>query len=143
MLPRALRTAGASLARRAATPSVHVQRCAGVRAFASEAGDKRENPSFTATTVEDMQGLDASLLLKEEGTQKDASLRHFTVNFGPQHPAAHGVLRLIMELNGEEILRVDVRISCLGLTPAARRSAAPRHRKAHRIQDVHAGAPLL
>ena len=111
MLPRALRTAGASLARRAATPSVHVQRRAGVRAFASEAGDKRENPAFTATTVKDMQGLDASLLLKEDGTQKDASLRHFTVNFGPQHPAAHGVLRLIIELNGEEILRVDVRIS--------------------------------
>ena len=36
--------------------------------------------------------------------------RKFTINFGPQHPAAHGVLRLIMELNGEEILRVDVRM---------------------------------
>ena len=27
-------------------------------------------------------------------------VRHYTVNFGPQHPAAHGVLRLILELNG-------------------------------------------
>jgi len=28
-------------------------------------------------------------------------LKNFTVNFGPQHPAAHGVLRLVLELNGE------------------------------------------
>lgn len=109
MLPRALRTAGASIARQSAPSSVRLQRLA-VRGLASEAGQKPENPAFSATTVEDMQGLDASLLLREEGTQKDASLRHFTVNFGPQHPAAHGVLRLIMELNGEEILRVDVRM---------------------------------
>mgnify|MGYP000279983160 CR=1 FL=1 len=42
---------------------------------------------------------------------KEQRIRNFNINFGPQHPAAHGVLRLIMELNGEEILRVDVRIS--------------------------------
>lgn len=108
MLPRALRTAGASLARQSVSARVPLSRMA-VRGLATEAGSNQENPTFTATTVEDMQGYDASLLLKEEGTQRDASLRHFTVNFGPQHPAAHGVLRLIMELNGEEILRVDVR----------------------------------
>ena len=39
-----------------------------------------------------------------------ADIKNYTLNFGPQHPAAHGVLRLIMELNGEEILRVDVRM---------------------------------
>jgi NADH:ubiquinone oxidoreductase subunit D len=38
--------------------------------------------------------------------------RH-TVNFGPQHPAAHGVLRLILEINGEEILRADPHIGLL------------------------------
>ncbi|CAM9989634.1 unnamed protein product, partial [Laminaria digitata] len=32
-------------------------------------------------------------------------LKHFTINFGPQHPAAHGVLRLILELNGEVVQR--------------------------------------
>jgi NADH dehydrogenase (ubiquinone) Fe-S protein 2 len=40
-------------------------------------------------------------------------LRHYTVNFGPQHPAAHGVLRLILELNGEEIIRADPHVGLL------------------------------
>ena len=81
-----------------------------LRMYASESTEKVGNPTHSATTVEDLQGMDAATLLREEGTQNDSNLRHFTVNFGPQHPAAHGVLRLIMELNGEEILRVDVRM---------------------------------
>jgi NADH dehydrogenase I D subunit len=40
-------------------------------------------------------------------------LKNFTVNFGPQHPAAHGVLRLILELNGEIIERADPHIGLL------------------------------
>ena len=40
-------------------------------------------------------------------------VRHYTVNFGPQHPAAHGVLRLILEINGEEIIRADPHIGLL------------------------------
>ena len=54
----------------------------------------------------------------------DPTIRHFTVNFvqidclyvltfalqGPQHPAAHGVLRLILELDGEEVVRADPHI---------------------------------
>lgn len=40
-------------------------------------------------------------------------LKNFTVNFGPQHPAAHGVLRLILELNGEVIERSDCHIGLL------------------------------
>lgn len=106
MLPSTLRMASMRAARGAMRPSVQLSRTL-TRSMATEA-DK--NPSFSATTVEDLQGYDAQTLLREEGTQQDANLRHFTVNFGPQHPAAHGVLRLIMELNGEEILRVDVRI---------------------------------
>lgn len=43
----------------------------------------------------------------------DRKVRHYTVNFGPQHPAAHGVLRLILELNGEEIVRADPHVGLL------------------------------
>lgn len=40
-------------------------------------------------------------------------VRNFSMNFGPQHPAAHGVLRLVLELNGEVILRADPHIGLL------------------------------
>jgi NADH-quinone oxidoreductase subunit D len=39
--------------------------------------------------------------------------RNFTINFGPQHPAAHGVLRMILELDGELVERVDPHIGLL------------------------------
>jgi NADH-quinone oxidoreductase subunit D len=39
--------------------------------------------------------------------------RTFTINFGPQHPAAHGVLRLVLELDGEVVTRVDPHIGLL------------------------------
>lgn len=40
-------------------------------------------------------------------------IRNYTLNFGPQHPAAHGVLRLILELDGEVIQRADAHIGLL------------------------------
>lgn len=40
-------------------------------------------------------------------------LKNYTLNFGPQHPAAHGVLRLVMELEGETIVRADPHIGLL------------------------------
>ncbi|KTD28748.1 NADH-quinone oxidoreductase subunit D [Legionella israelensis] len=40
-------------------------------------------------------------------------LKNYTLNFGPQHPAAHGVLRLVMELEGETIVRSDPHIGLL------------------------------
>ncbi len=40
-------------------------------------------------------------------------IRNFNINFGPQHPAAHGVLRLVLELNGELVERVDPHIGLL------------------------------
>lgn len=41
------------------------------------------------------------------------SLRNFTINFGPQHPAAHGVLRLVLDLKGEVVLHADPHIGLL------------------------------
>jgi NADH-quinone oxidoreductase subunit D len=41
------------------------------------------------------------------------AMRNFTINFGPQHPAAHGVLRLVLELDGEVVERVDPHIGLL------------------------------
>ena len=40
-------------------------------------------------------------------------LRNYTINFGPQHPAAHGVLRMVLELDGETIVRADPHIGLL------------------------------
>jgi NADH-quinone oxidoreductase subunit D len=42
-----------------------------------------------------------------------AELKNYTLNFGPQHPAAHGVLRLVLELDGEVIQRADPHIGLL------------------------------
>ncbi len=43
----------------------------------------------------------------------EVDLRSFTVNFGPQHPAAHGVLRLVLEMSGEVVERADPHIGLL------------------------------
>lgn len=45
--------------------------------------------------------------------QKQVDLKNMTLNFGPQHPAAHGVLRLVLEMDGEVIERADPHIGLL------------------------------
>ena len=42
-----------------------------------------------------------------------AEIRNFTLNFGPQHPSAHGVLRLVLEMDGEQIERADPHVGLL------------------------------
>ena len=53
----------------------------------------------------------------DDGTQDllrgEQSIRNFNINFGPQHPAAHGVLRLVLELDGEIVERCDPHIGLL------------------------------
>ena len=46
-------------------------------------------------------------------TTGDVEIQNYTINFGPQHPAAHGVLRLVMELDGEVVERVDPHVGFL------------------------------
>lgn len=46
-------------------------------------------------------------------TELQSRLKNFTLNFGPQHPAAHGVLRLVLELNGEIVIKADPHIGLL------------------------------
>lgn len=46
-------------------------------------------------------------------TQQFRKLKNFKLNFGPQHPSAHGVLRLILELNGERVKKADPHIGLL------------------------------
>src|SRR6187200_53455 len=40
-------------------------------------------------------------------------IQNFTLNFGPQHPAAHGVLRLVLEMDGETIMKADPHVGLL------------------------------
>jgi NADH:ubiquinone oxidoreductase subunit D len=59
------------------------------------------------STFYNLQYFESTLLKK----QRD--VRNYTMNFGPQHPAAHGVLRLLLELNGEVVERADPHIGLL------------------------------
>src|SRR5690606_32718085 len=54
-----------------------------------------------------------SLTLEKSPTTGDEVITNYTINFGPQHPAAHGVLRMVMELDGEIIERVDPHVGLL------------------------------
>ncbi len=67
--------------------------------------DTRPHPE-TSTALRD--GPD---LLPSAGREHE--IRNFSINFGPQHPAAHGVLRLVLELDGEVVERVDPHIGLL------------------------------
>ena len=51
------------------------------------------------------------MIFKKKDLKK--KIKNFTINFGPQHPAAHGVLRLVLELKGEIIHRADPHIGLL------------------------------
>jgi len=50
------------------------------------------------------------MLLKKKTINK---IKLYNINFGPQHPSAHGVLRLVLELNGEIIKKADAHIGLL------------------------------
>ena len=51
--------------------------------------------------------------VRDVQTLASTKVKNFTLNFGPQHPAAHGVLRLVLEMNGEVVQRADPHIGLL------------------------------
>ena len=50
---------------------------------------------------------------EKDSATGDVAIANYTINFGPQHPAAHGVLRLVLELDGEIVERVDPHVGLL------------------------------
>lgn len=112
------RLAGHSAKRLCLRPSMRLSQ---TRCFANSISKKYAEPyegtrlvptdkhfSGSAEPTEDVE----TNLQEGEHVEK-RKIRHYTVNFGPQHPAAHGVLRLILELNGEEIVRSDPHVGLL------------------------------
>src|SRR6476619_7424811 len=82
----------------------------GQRAGAARAGI----PQFRFPLAVGRDGLQASRRREGGAEAMNApAMRNFTINFGPQHPAAHGVLRLVLELDGEVVERVDPHIGLL------------------------------
>ena len=64
-----------------------------------------KNASFEGSAV--------SSTVLADNLMSTKKLKNFTLNFGPQHPAAHGVLRLVLEMNGEVVERADPHIGLL------------------------------
>src|SRR3954471_42334 len=73
---------------------------------------KRDELLDTRPHFQDTNALrDSDALVPSAGREHE--IRNFSINFGPQHPAAHGVLRLVLELDGEIVERVDPHIGLL------------------------------
>ena len=51
--------------------------------------------------------------IESDGVKGEWNFRNITVNFGPQHPAAHGVLRLVATLDAEYVIRLDPHVGLL------------------------------
>ena len=58
-------------------------------------------------------GQAATSLFASNPDEARQEIRNYTLNFGPQHPAAHGVLRLILEMDGEVVRRADPHVGLL------------------------------
>ncbi|HIP22158.1 MAG TPA: NADH-quinone oxidoreductase subunit D, partial [Rhodobacteraceae bacterium] len=52
-------------------------------------------------------------MMDGSNTPRGKSVRNFSLNFGPQHPSAHGVLRMVLELDGEIVERADPHVGLL------------------------------
>ena len=64
--------------------------------------------------IDTLKNFESFAPLRVQGDKKPfGRLKNFAMNFGPQHPAAHGVLRLILELDGEVVKRADPHVGLL------------------------------
>jgi NADH dehydrogenase (ubiquinone) Fe-S protein 2 len=73
----------------------------------------RPVPAYTRTTITEGEVMGDDTDRVDVSQEGEISIRNFSINFGPQHPAAHGVLRLVLELNGEVVQRADPHIGLL------------------------------
>ncbi|MBS0224791.1 MAG: NADH-quinone oxidoreductase subunit D [Proteobacteria bacterium] len=64
-------------------------------------------------TAESIQSPAAQSAFASNPAEARQEIRNYTMNFGPQHPAAHGVLRLILEMDGETVQRADPHVGLL------------------------------
>ena len=55
----------------------------------------------------------SDILANADAAEQERMIKNITMNFGPQHPAAHGVLRLLLTLDGETVVRADPHIGLL------------------------------
>ena len=63
--------------------------------------------------AESLQDMEVEGLDDQDPASGDLEIQNYTINFGPQHPAAHGVLRMVMELDGEIVERIDPHVGLL------------------------------
>lgn len=108
-IPRTTRPFSAAIHRRYAEPAVYE----GTRLVPVDADFTRPSDPYGTASLSGKPDPDAQQKSREGGEVEGRKVRHYTVNFGPQHPAAHGVLRLILELTGEEIVRADPHVGLL------------------------------
>src|SRR6202012_1484089 len=95
-----------SLGRRAAYPARRRKGRHGAQCQLRRSGEEAMTPTSTINNV-------PLETIPSETSNGPAEEPQMTINFGPQHPAAHGVLRLILDLDGEIVTRVDPHIGLL------------------------------
>ena len=75
--------------------------------------DDATHPAELSPALAELNQRGLTVTPADDALAPDGTPRKFNINFGPQHPAAHGVLRLVLELDGEVVERVDPHIGLL------------------------------